>query len=407
MYCMWWESWKETLWSQTLKKWRRWSGQNSTPEGANAKEVLTPMKSENFIFPIADGPVTTPGGDQDLKTSTLTWDCPDRGEEQWNLPEESDRSSSTSWQDPSWYDGETKNAPLRDDSTLDAAEAKNDFWSITGDFICRHHVEPRAKLYVSREESFLVPLEYIDVARTTHTSLDVTLEKMSKIIGTLMEIENCQIRGQVSQVLPYWEGNHLTGIRGPGGVWQESNRPPDQTLCFQRYGKICRTRRSEETSKSGTSKNRSSTVLEDCVVSISLILMMRNSRISCSARRKLATWDVQGKFVAQLKNTRQKILLHCCSLWFYEEPHGRVARIQLYVYASSNKNTRCKGSSAKYWEKFWKIPAWNLTKVLTKVRNKKEVIDEARKLGKTNCTFASFMDLAVGSLSSQEFGVRA
>ena len=40
----------------------------------NAKEVLTPMKSEKFIFPVADGAVKTSGGDQDLRTSTLIWD---------------------------------------------------------------------------------------------------------------------------------------------------------------------------------------------------------------------------------------------------------------------------------------------------------------------------------------------
>ena len=43
-------------------------------------------------------------------------------------------------------------------------------------FIYRHHVEPRVKLYVPREESFLIPLKYIDVSRTTHTNLDVMRE---------------------------------------------------------------------------------------------------------------------------------------------------------------------------------------------------------------------------------------
>ena len=37
----------------------------------NAKEVLTPMKGDNFIFPVADGTVQLSGGDQDLRTSTL------------------------------------------------------------------------------------------------------------------------------------------------------------------------------------------------------------------------------------------------------------------------------------------------------------------------------------------------
>ena len=50
---------------------------------------------------------------------------------------------------------------------------------ITGDFICRHHVEPRVKLYMPKEESFSIPFKYIDITRTTHTSLDVLLEKQN------------------------------------------------------------------------------------------------------------------------------------------------------------------------------------------------------------------------------------
>ena len=71
------------------------------------------------------------------------------------------------------------------DSTRDDAEAKHDFWSITGGFIYRHHVEPRVKLYMPRDESFPLPLKYIDVARTTHTLLDVLLEKILMITGTV------------------------------------------------------------------------------------------------------------------------------------------------------------------------------------------------------------------------------
>ena len=54
---------------------------------------------------------------------------------------------------------------------------KSDFWSITGDFIYRHQVEPRVKLYMPKEESFPVPLKYVDVTKNTHTSSDVPLEK--------------------------------------------------------------------------------------------------------------------------------------------------------------------------------------------------------------------------------------
>ena len=169
-----------------------------------------------IIFLIADGTVKLSGGDQVLRTSTLIRDRPDRGEGQGNLQGESDGSSSTQLQDLSLCDG----------------EARKYFWSSSGNYICRHDVEPRVSLYVPREASFPILLKYIDVTRATSTSLDVMLEKTSTIIGTLMEIENCQIRGQVSQGSLCW-----IDIPGPEGDWPESKRPPDQTLCGQRFGK--------------------------------------------------------------------------------------------------------------------------------------------------------------------------
>ena len=66
---------------------------------------------------------------------------------------------------------------------------------------------PESKMYVPKEESFPVPMNYIDVTRNTHTSLDVWVEKILMITGTLMEKENNQMHGQVS--------GHLTEIHGP------------------------------------------------------------------------------------------------------------------------------------------------------------------------------------------------
>ena len=59
----------------------------------------------------------------------------------------------------------------------DDAEARRDFWSIQGDFIYRHHNEPRVQLCVLKEETFPIPLKYVDVTRSTHTNLDVMQEK--------------------------------------------------------------------------------------------------------------------------------------------------------------------------------------------------------------------------------------
>ena len=116
-------------------------------------------ENEKFIFPVADGRITLPGGDQELRTSTLIRDRPIRGESHVDFLGESEGS-----------------LPPPHDSFPDAGEAINDFWSMSGNFICRHHVEPRLKLCSPREESFLVPLNYIDVSRTTHTNLDVMQE---------------------------------------------------------------------------------------------------------------------------------------------------------------------------------------------------------------------------------------
>ena len=67
--------------------------------------------------------------------------------------------------------------PQPHDSFPVAGEAINDFWSTSGNFKNRHHVEPRVKLYSPREESFPITLKYIDVTRTTHTNLHVEQER--------------------------------------------------------------------------------------------------------------------------------------------------------------------------------------------------------------------------------------
>ena len=62
--------------------------------------------------------------------------------------------------------------------------------------------------------------------------------------------------------------------------------------------------------------------------------------------------------------------------------------VQIYSYASSYENSCSKSRSGQGMGKLEKISAWNLTKV----RSKKEVIDEARTSGAT-VHFASLMDI--------------
>ena len=48
----------------------------------NAQEVLTPMKGQKIIFPVADGRVKITAGDRSLRPSTLIGDSPERREQQ-------------------------------------------------------------------------------------------------------------------------------------------------------------------------------------------------------------------------------------------------------------------------------------------------------------------------------------
>ena len=81
-------------------------------------------------------------------------------------------------------------------------------WSIQGDFIYRHHNELRVQLYVPKEETFIIPLKYIDVTRSTHTDLDVMQETLEcRFEQTLGEI--CPQKEKPPMVY-MWSGRRLT-----------------------------------------------------------------------------------------------------------------------------------------------------------------------------------------------------
>ena len=116
-----------------------------------------------------------------------------------------------------------------------------------------------------------------------------------------------------------------------------------------------------------------------------------------------------GRLVAQLKNTGQNtlVVLKPMNLWgnAWKDLFTRIMKIILQEKGwihwvatiwcaniiplhSSNKNTRCKGSSGERVGKTREIPEWQLTKV----RNKNEVIAETRTEDR-KVHFASLMDI--------------
>ena len=179
-----------------------------------------------------------------------------------------------------------------------------------------------------KEESFSFSDEVHRRYRTTKTSLDVMLEKQ------MDDYWNVDEERELSDARTGYKRFILLNERPPDGhTWsgrdlRGNKRPQDSTMCGWMCGSICLMQRKAKKSKTGLSRNPSS------------------------------------KMPVQIGT-------------------------QDYSDASSiYKIPDAKGAVEKVWANFEKIPAWQLTEV----RNKREVIDEARNEGR-GVQFASLMDL--------------
>ena len=127
--------WKGDVLIEDLEELETMDASEIYSKRLNAKEVIFPKQNGKFIFPVADGRIKFAGGDQELRTSTLVRHRPIQGE------------SNTD------FLGESEGSPLSppQDSFPDAGEAINDFWSMLGSFIFRHHVIPESN-FTRREK---------------------------------------------------------------------------------------------------------------------------------------------------------------------------------------------------------------------------------------------------------------
>ena len=71
------------------------------------------------------------------------------------------------------------------------------FWSIAKSYIYRLHVEPRVQLYVPKEETFPIPLRYMDdvVGHSTCDPGRVAREPYRRLVETWMRSEPCRSHG--------------------------------------------------------------------------------------------------------------------------------------------------------------------------------------------------------------------
>ena len=116
------------------------------------KEEYFPDK-ENLVFQSQMDESKPLGGDQDLRTCTLILQRPIQGEGHVDFLAESEGSLS----------------PPQD-------LFPDDFWSMSGNFIYRHHFQSQT-LLAERRIILFFPLKYIDVSRTTCTNLEVKQEE--------------------------------------------------------------------------------------------------------------------------------------------------------------------------------------------------------------------------------------
>ena len=292
---------------------------------------------------------------------------------------------------------------------------------MSGNFIYRHHVEPRVKLYSPREESFPIPMKCIDISRTTHTNLDVRQES---------RIDDCWLIYGSRDLSDSWTGFTqftLLSEKTPDGyMWsggrltkrQATSRPdhswPELWRGMARHAKLrekhkwtiekpkldnARRLRGiyfidpedkefKETIKNAR-KNWKHQWLPPCLA--------RHARKASMAETRSKTNDVKSEFSCILEASESTRMRMGNSLPNHHEDHiAGKANNSLQHYnlvhkfipmPQAVKIPAAKATVDKEWEKLEKIPAWDLTKV----RYKSEVIDEARTSG-AKVHFASLMD---------------
>ena len=175
-------------------------------------------------------------------------------------------------------ESEEGSLPQPQDSFPDAGEAINDFWSMSGNFIYRHHVEPRVKLYSPREESFPVPVKYIDVSRTTHTNLDVMQERR---IDDYWNIDGSDYRTGFTQFTQN-EEKPPDGYMWSGGRMTTAVNIQARLFMARALDEI-----GKERHKNGHMKNQNSIMPEDYAEFISLTLRTRSSKKPLAMLEKL------------------------------------------------------------------------------------------------------------------------
>ena len=273
---------------------------------------------------------------------------------------------------------------------------------MSGNFIYRHHVEPRVTLYSPREESFPIPLKYIDVSRTTHTNLDVKQEKRiddywnidgsRNLSDPWTNISQFTLLEEKPPNRYMWSGERLTRKQltsRPDHSWPEIWKKWEETPSWRKSksgrmsssiwkthenceGSISLTQKDKEFKE--TSKNARKKLETSVAPAMPSKIMKKNCGVVAPTKSKQdlrVFWKLVNLQDCVWENHYQIIMkttLQEKEKFYYNLVHKFIPMPQ------AMKIPAAKAAVDKEWWKLEKISAWNLTKV----RSKKEVIDEAR-----------------------------
>ena len=290
---------------------------------------------------------------------------------------------------------------------------------MSGNFIFRHHGEPRVKLYSPREESFPIPLKYIDVCRTTHTNFDV---KQERHIDDYWNIDGSR------DLSDYWTGftqfSVLEEKPSDGFLWsgwrltrKQLTSRPDHLWpeLWEKMGKNAKLKEKQKWSHEklhldnarklrgiyftdpkdkefkGTIKNARKKLETPVAPAMSCKIMKKNCGSGASNKIKTRLACILEASESTRLRMRESLPTHHED---YIEGKGDNSFQQCKLVhkfipmPQAMKIPAAKAAVDKEWEKLETISAWNLTKV----RNRSDLIDEARTKG-AKVHFASQMDI--------------
>ena len=227
------------------------------------------------------------------------------------------------------------------------------FTAMSGNFTHRH----RIKLYSPREESFTIPLKYIDVSRTTRTNLDVKQKK---------------------RIDDYW---NVDGSRDLSDYWtsftDSVEKPPDEYM-WSGEGLT----RKQLTSRPDClwpelwTKLRNAMLIGICFIDPEDKERKRPSRMLPRNGKHLwlpLSWFIQKRSDQNLRVFWKPVNLKDC-VWENLDPNHHEVPITgrgdsslqhcnlTLPMPQDMKITAAKAAADKEWEKLEKISAWNLTK---------------------------------------------